>query len=125
MSSPPSGELRGSTNSTLEKLEIRRSQIEGKILENLGLADRGPGDSLEITRKGPLLTADDRTTYMAAQQPRTRPKEKVAGDEEATADLKLGEFANVPTLSNSETALLLSAVKEKRMNTKNPLPEGE
>ena len=62
---------------------------------------------------------------MAAQQPRTRPKEKVAGDEEATSDLNLGEFATVPTLSNSETALLLSAVKEKRMNTKNPLPEGE
>ena len=125
MSSPQSGKPKGSTNSTLEKLEIRRSQLEGQILETQGLADRGPGDSVEITHKGPLLTIDDPATHMAAQQPRTRPKEKVAGDEEATADLKLGEFANVPTLSNSETALLLSAVKEKRMNTKNPLSEGE
>lgn len=62
---------------------------------------------------------------MASQQPRTRPKERAAGDEEAAADLKLGEFEDVPTLSNSEVRLLVNAVKEKRVASGKPMPDSE
>ena len=49
---------------------------------------------------------------MAAPTSRTR--ERPGGDEEATAELKLGEFQNVPTLTLSEARLLINAVMEHR-----------
>lgn len=46
--------------------------------------------------------------------PTARTREKPSGDEEASADLKLGEFQNVPTLTLSEARLLINAVMEHR-----------
>jgi DNA-directed RNA polymerase II subunit RPB4 len=51
---------------------------------------------------------------MAAAPPRSRAKERPAGDEEATATLKLGEFENVPTLNLSEARMLIDAVIKHR-----------
>lgn len=48
-------------------------------------------------------------------QPTARPRDRTAvGDEEATAELKLGEFQSVPTLTLSEARLLINAVMEHR-----------
>lgn len=47
-------------------------------------------------------------------EPTSRTREKPSGDEEATAELKLGEFQNVPTLSLSEARLLINAVLDNR-----------
>jgi DNA-directed RNA polymerase II subunit RPB4 len=44
----------------------------------------------------------------------SRAREQPIGDEEATSDLKLGEFQDVPTLSLSEARLLINAVHERR-----------
>ena len=44
----------------------------------------------------------------------SRSREKPTGDEEATTDLKLGEFQNVPTLTLSEARLLINAVMDHR-----------
>lgn len=52
------------------------------------------------------------TTQHTAPTARTR--EKITGDEEAAADLKLGEFQNVPTLTLSEARLLINAVMDHR-----------
>ncbi|KAL6720772.1 hypothetical protein ACLMJK_002697 [Lecanora helva] len=46
--------------------------------------------------------------------PVSRSRDKTAGDEEATTDLKLGEFQNVPTLTLSEARLLINAVMDHR-----------
>ncbi len=46
--------------------------------------------------------------------PTSRTREKPSGDEEATAELKLGEFQNVPTLTLSEARLLINAVLDNR-----------
>lgn len=46
--------------------------------------------------------------------PESRTRERATGDEEATAELKLGEFQNVPTLTLSEARLLINAVMEHR-----------
>ncbi|KAI4200575.1 MAG: hypothetical protein LQ350_003822 [Teloschistes chrysophthalmus] len=46
--------------------------------------------------------------------PTARTREKPSGDEEATANLKLGEFQNVPTLTLSEARLLINAVMDHR-----------
>lgn len=51
---------------------------------------------------------------MAAPLPTSRTREKPTGDEEATADLKLGEFQHVPTLTLSEARLLINAVMDHR-----------
>ncbi|MCJ1468361.1 RNA polymerase B [Pseudocyphellaria aurata] len=51
---------------------------------------------------------------MAAPTPTSRTREKPTGDEEATANLKLGEFQNVPTLTLSEARLLINAVMDHR-----------
>ncbi|KAL8916084.1 MAG: hypothetical protein Q9172_006467 [Xanthocarpia lactea] len=53
--------------------------------------------------KGPVVHA-----------PTSRTREKPSGDEEATAELKLGEFQNVPTLTLSEARLLINAVLDNR-----------
>lgn len=46
--------------------------------------------------------------------PEARARERATGDEEATAELKLGEFQHVPTLTLSEARLLINAVMEHR-----------
>ncbi|KAI4141537.1 MAG: hypothetical protein L6R39_005290 [Caloplaca ligustica] len=46
--------------------------------------------------------------------PTARSREKPSGDEEATANLKLGEFQSVPTLSLSEARVLITAVLDHR-----------
>ncbi|KAL8839994.1 MAG: hypothetical protein Q9170_001536 [Blastenia crenularia] len=46
--------------------------------------------------------------------PTARTREKPSGDEEAAADLKLGEFQSVPTLTLSEARLLINAVMDHR-----------
>lgn len=51
---------------------------------------------------------------MAAHAPTSRARERPIGDEEATTDLKLGEFQNVPTLTLSEARLLINAVMDHR-----------
>ena len=51
---------------------------------------------------------------MAAKAPKSRARELPTGDEEATTDLKLGEFQNVPTLTLSEARLLINAVMDHR-----------
>ena len=51
---------------------------------------------------------------MAHHAPTSRIREAPAGDEEATAELKLGEFQNVPTLTLSEARLLINAVMDHR-----------
>ncbi|KAL8697801.1 MAG: hypothetical protein Q9201_006918 [Fulgogasparrea decipioides] len=51
---------------------------------------------------------------MSNHAPTARTREKPSGDEEATADLKLGEFQNVPTLTLSEARLLINAVIDHR-----------
>ncbi|KAL8643162.1 MAG: hypothetical protein Q9228_000224 [Teloschistes exilis] len=51
---------------------------------------------------------------MANLAPTARTREKPSGDEEATANLKLGEFQNVPTLTLSEARLLINAVMDHR-----------
>ena len=52
------------------------------------------------------------TTQITAPTSRTR--EKLVGEEEATTDLKLGEFQHVPTLTLSEARLLINAVMDHR-----------
>ena len=97
---------------------------EEELKELWGLANfQDIGDSSNLGPT-PLLPSGSTPGDMS-QQPRTRPKEGVAGDEEAAGELKLGEFAQVPTLSNSEVKLLLSAVKEKRQASGRPMPETE
>ncbi|KAL9613865.1 MAG: hypothetical protein Q9167_001602 [Letrouitia subvulpina] len=48
----------------------------------------------------------------------SRRREKPSGDEEAAAELKLGEFQDVPTLTLSEARLLINAVMDHRRLTK-------
>ena len=54
--------------------------------------------------------------YAMANHVTTRTREKPTGDEEAAQQLKLGEFANVPTLTLSEARLLINAVMSHRKN---------
>ena len=49
-----------------------------------------------------------------ATAPTSRARERAGGEEEATTDLKLGEFQNVPTLTLSEARLLINAVMDHR-----------
>ncbi|KAI4188217.1 MAG: hypothetical protein LQ346_005363 [Caloplaca aetnensis] len=51
--------------------------------------------------------------------PTARTREKPSGEEEATADLKLGEFEGVPTLTISEARVLINAVVSHRRAHKN------
>ena len=44
----------------------------------------------------------------------SRTRERPGGDEEATSNLKLGEFEGVPTLTLSEARLLINAVMDHR-----------
>ncbi|KAI9824210.1 MAG: RNA polymerase B [Thelocarpon impressellum] len=51
---------------------------------------------------------------MSHHAPTSRTREPAQGDEEAGADLKLGEFHGVPSLSLSEARLLINVVMDKR-----------
>ena len=59
------------------------------------------------------------------QKQTSRTREKPAGDEEATADLKLGEFQGVPTLTLSEARLLINAVIDHRKKAERTFDETE
>ena len=50
--------------------------------------------------------------------PESRVRERATGDEEATTELKLGEFQHVPTLTLSEARLLINAVMEHRRTSR-------
>ena len=53
-----------------------------------------------------------------AAAPTSRAREQVGGDEEATSDLKLGEFQNVHSMSLSEARALIIAILAHRATTK-------
>lgn len=55
----------------------------------------------------------------------SRPKEAPGGDEEATSQLVLGEFENVPTLSLSEARILITTVVSSRMAQGRDVTESE
>jgi DNA-directed RNA polymerase II subunit RPB4 len=57
---------------------------------------------------------------MATPAPTSRKREPIQGDEEAGAELKLGEFQDVDALTHSEAALVINALVAKRkMDRKN------
>jgi DNA-directed RNA polymerase II subunit RPB4 len=50
----------------------------------------------------------------------SRSREAPQGDEEASSELRLGEFQNVDTLTHSEAALVINAlVAKRRVDRKN------
>jgi DNA-directed RNA polymerase II subunit RPB4 len=51
---------------------------------------------------------------MTTIPPTARAREQPGGDEEAGAELNLGEFQHVPSLSLSEARLLITVVMDKR-----------
>ncbi|KAG0647999.1 DNA-directed RNA polymerase II subunit rpb4 [Hyphodiscus hymeniophilus] len=53
---------------------------------------------------------------MAAPAPTSRMREPAQGDEEAAAELRLGEFQDVDALTHSEAALVIGALVTKRKN---------
>ncbi|PSR99373.1 HRDC-like protein [Coniella lustricola] len=57
--------------------------------------------------------------------PTSRPKPVVRGDEQAGAELKLGEFENVDTLTLSEASLVINALIAKRRNDRKNFQESE
>ena len=57
---------------------------------------------------------ESRPISMSHHAPTSRSREAPTGDEEATSELKLGEFQNVPTLTLSEARLLINAVMDHR-----------
>ena len=55
---------------------------------------------------------------MSGEPPTSRAREQVGGDEEATSNLKLGEFQNVHSMSLSEARALIIAILAHRATTK-------
>lgn len=55
---------------------------------------------------------------MPEDAPTSRAREQTGGDEEATSDLKLGEFQNVHSMSLSEARALIIAILAHRATTK-------
>jgi hypothetical protein len=51
---------------------------------------------------------------MSAHAPTSRSREAPQGDEEASSELKLGEFQDVDALTHSEAALVINALVQKR-----------
>lgn len=51
---------------------------------------------------------------MPAPLPTSRSRDAPQGDEEAAAELKLGEFQDVDALTHSEAALVINALAAKR-----------
>ena len=62
---------------------------------------------------------------MATTAPTARVREQPAGEEEASAQLNLGEFNEVPTLTLSEARLLITAVTSVRNKGRNSLEDNE
>jgi hypothetical protein len=75
--------------------------------------------SLESSRLAPFHYA------MAAPAPTSRSREAPQGDEEAAAELKLGEFQDVDALTHSEAALVINALVAKRRSEKKHVNETE
>lgn len=55
---------------------------------------------------------------MSHHAPTAREREQPQGDEEASSELKLGQFQNVPSLSLSEARLLINTVMKHRKETR-------
>ena len=55
----------------------------------------------------------------------SRSREAPQGDEEASAELKLGEFQDVDALTHSEAALVINALVAKRKNDRKNVNETE
>jgi len=62
---------------------------------------------------------------MAAPAPTSRMREAPQGDEEAAAELKLGEFQDVDTLTHSEAALVINTLMQKRREGRKGFNETE
>lgn len=57
--------------------------------------------------------------------PEARIREKATGDEEATAELKLGEFQSIPSLTLSEARILINTIMANRRVMKGKVDETE
>ncbi|PMD26901.1 hypothetical protein NA56DRAFT_591672 [Hyaloscypha hepaticicola] len=62
---------------------------------------------------------------MNAHAPTSRTREAPQGDEEASAELKLGEFQDVDALTHSEAALVINALVAKRSADRKNINETE
>lgn len=62
---------------------------------------------------------------MATPPVQARERGKPQGDEEAGAELKLGEFTGVDTMNYSEAALIIQAIVEKRRKTQKVVNDTE
>lgn len=63
---------------------------------------------------------------MATSAPTSRIREQPLGEEEATAQLKLGEFQGVPSLTLSEARLVINVVMDsRRQKQQNDIKETE
>jgi hypothetical protein len=71
-------------------------------------------------RNQPLQQGSNPGRKMSTPAPTSRSREAPQGDEEAAAELKLGEFQDVDALTHSEAALVINALVQKRtMDRKN------
>jgi hypothetical protein len=66
-----------------------------------------------------------KTDEMSAHAPTSRTREAPQGDEEASAELKLGEFQDVDALTHSEAALVINALVAKRSADRKNVNETE
>lgn len=62
---------------------------------------------------------------MATSAPLSRVREQPLGEEEATSELKLGEFQHVPALTLSEARLVINVVMESRRQKQKEIKETE
>lgn len=62
---------------------------------------------------------------MATSAPQSRAREQPLGEEEAGAELKLGDFQNVPALTLSEARLVINVVMDSRRQKKQEIKETE
>jgi hypothetical protein len=62
---------------------------------------------------------------MSAHAPTSRTREAPQGDEEASSELKLGEFQDVDALTHSEAALVINALVSKRSADRKNVNETE
>lgn len=62
---------------------------------------------------------------MMNHAPTSRSREKPVGDEEATTELRLGEFQGVPTLTLSEARAVIEAVIHHRKSAGGKVQETE
>lgn len=62
---------------------------------------------------------------MSTPAPTSRTREAPQGDEEAAAELKLGEFQDVDALTHSEAALVINALVSKRRQDRKNMNETE